>query len=163
MTSVKKSLNCHVCFRLPLLKQSPEVSFDCVCVPFVSSTRCYPQTRNITNNTEFCCRIGVQSAPGSRRSSARSSLYGQRGTRIHDFRSLMQRSPEEQKAWLENLARPTMASTQRFCNPQLGWHAQHRYITINGSRYLWHRMDYMRDTYKMLWNPDGGVKVGYTK
>ncbi len=105
-------------------------------------------------------RPGLNSLPASARSSARSSVMG---TRLLGVRAANQKSPEEQKVWLENVGRPTMASMQKFDHPKQGWHAANRYMTVDGTSYLWHRMDYMKDTYKLLYSPHGTVKTSFTK
>ena len=71
-------------------------------------------------------------------------------------------TPEEYREMLERLGRPTISSLYRFQHNKQGWHAANRYMTMDGSSYLWHRMDYMRDTYKLLWTPQGAVKKTYT-
>ena len=76
---------------------------------------------------------------------------------------VMKKSPEEYKVWLHELKRPTVSSIYKFCEPKNNFHFTHRYISVDGTNYKWHKMDIMKDTYKSLWNSHGAVKKTFSK
>ena len=72
-------------------------------------------------------------------------------------------SPEELKVWLDEIRRPTEASVYKFNSPKNSFHFAHRYLSVDGTSYKWHKLDVMRDTYKAMWNKHGSVKSSFTK
>ena len=76
---------------------------------------------------------------------------------------MTKKSPEEFKLWLDEIRRPTEASMYRFDSPKNTYHFAHRYISVDGTSYKWHKMDVMRDSYKALWSRHGSVKGSFNK
>ena len=95
-----------------------------------------------------------------------TSLTGQRnlqsGTNSKSG-GIKRQSPEEYKIWLNELRRPTESTEHRFSAPKNSYHYSHRFISVDGTSYQWHKIDIMNDTYKTLWNKYGLVKNTFTK
>ena len=96
--------------------------------------------------------------PGVRPRDAFLTEYKALTAPVPGRRSL--RSPEEQRAFLERMSKPTVSSSAKFDFPSLSFTYQNRYLTWDG-RFLWNRMDYLRDHSKCLWSRHGAVKHGY--
>lgn len=57
------------------------------------------------------------------------------------------------------LRKPTLSTTLRFKEPLLSNSYMNRYQSWDG-KYIWERMDKMRDCYKAMWNNYGNIRTG---
>ena len=69
--------------------------------------------------------------------------------------------PEDEKELVARLSRPTLSSRLRFDAPQLSFSYVNRPQTWD-AHYEWHKMDFLRDSYKCIWSRHGTIKKSFT-
>ncbi len=98
--------------------------------------------------------------PGAHQKEAFLTEYRTLGMPMSARRPIQNRSPEEYKAWLTRLSRHTTSSASKHEFPKLSFSYENRYLSWDG-RYQWHKMDFLRDSKKVLWSRHGAIKYGY--
>ena len=70
-----------------------------------------------------------------------------------------QTSADGYKQYIERMARPTLSSRQRNSTPGMSFSYENRTQTWDG-QYVWHKLDFLADSYKCIYSRHGAVKKG---
>ena len=113
----------------------------------VNSAR-YPQTPLSSHKRSYLTELRIDGFNSARGPAKKNEGWMER-----------QRSSDDYKEYLDRMARPTISSRQRHATPGLGFSYENRTLTWDG-HYVWHKMDFLADSYRCIYSRHGAVKSG---